>query len=233
MNPLQRRTFTRPPIKSGTNPVAMTNDRQRGIVQAAKAKYPKEEGWIVTPGFLRVEQAISNGKPRYQFAVTKDSNSDTVTEVKLDRNDKFLVSHVGIFLMKRLSTLTGIEVLQTYPNVVAIPDDSTNFLCAHLEAFYNGFFGIQVGQTVYIEKMDTRRFRSVEEAIESATITKSSARENSGFVQLTPQFELDGDGKTLISIEAPIHASAKVANTVSNTTNYLVLMFRGFLITKR
>jgi hypothetical protein len=212
---------------------AMTNDRQREILRSTSDKYPKTEGWIVTPGFLRIEQAISNGKPVYKFSCQKDSNSDSVTEVKLDRNDKFKVSHIGLFLMKRLSTLTGIEVLQTYPNPTAIPDDSTNFLSAHLESFYNGSISIQVGQTVYIEKMDTRRFRCIEENVESASITKSSGRENSGFVELTPQFELDGDGKTIISLEAPVHASAKVANTVTNTTNYLVLMVRGFLITKR
>ena len=218
----------------GAKPQVISTDRNHEIFSRLASKFKlMDPSLIVTPGYLRIEQPIVNGKPRYTFPVTKDSNSDTVTEVKLDRNDRFVATHVGMFLMARLSTLLGVEVLQTYPNPTAIPDDSTNFYCAHLECFYNGYMGIQYGQTLYIEKMDTRRFRSVEEQIQSGSITKSSAREYSGFVQLTPQFELAGDGKTTIYLEAPVSGSAKVANTVANTTNYLVLMFRGYLVTKR
>lgn len=223
----------RPDQPSDKLPILMNGNRDAAIFAVLKRRFADQPGVIITPGYIRIEQAISNGKPRYQFSVTKDSNADTVTEVKLDRNDQFIATHTGLFLMKRLSTKTGGEVLQTYPNPTAIADDSTNFLCADLEAFYNGHLSVQVGQTIFIEKMDLRRFRSVEQNIESSSITKSSAGEFSGFSELTPQIELDGNGKSIIAIEAPIHSTAKVANTVSNTTNYLVLMFRGFLVTRR
>jgi len=211
--------------------VVISPDRMRSIFSGL-TKY-RNEGFITSPGFIRVEQAISNGKAVYAFPVTKDQNSDTVTERKLDRNDKFMVTHMGLFLMKRLSTKTGIEVLQTYPNILEFADVSSTFLGADLETFYNGNIGIKVGQTVYIEAMDTRKFRSVEDVQQSAATNKSSARENSGFIELTPQILLDGDQKNDISLTAPVHSSALVAHTTASTTNYLVWMARGFLITRK
>ncbi len=208
-------------------------DRNLAIFATLKKKYSAEKGVIITPGFIRIEQKILNGKPRYTFPVVKDSNSDTVTEVKLDRNDQFVATHTGLFIMARVSTLPGVEVLQTYPNPTAIPDVSTTFKIAHLECMYNGFLGVQVGQTIYIEKMDTRRFRFVGNTVESASNTKSSAGEYSGFSELTPQIEFQGDGKSIISLEAPVDSTALVANTAANTANYLVLMFKGFLVTRR
>lgn len=233
--------------------VTVTNDRERGIFAKVKQKW-EQEGRIATPGFLRIEQQIVNGKGRYQFAVTKDSNSDTVTEAKLDRNDKFLITHLGLFLMRRETALPGIEVLQTYPNPVVF-DYSTSSYAAHMEALYNGFLSIQVGQTVFIEKMDTRRFRVVPVTQKAAfaavdgtdgagaastlaiassmLIANSSANGFDGFIELTPQFEVDGDGKTALVIEAPVHSNAKVAATESGYTYQMVLMARGFLGTRR
>jgi hypothetical protein len=213
------------------NQVVISPDRSRSIYSGLE-KWRKE-GYIVSPGFVRVEQAIVNGKTVYTFPVTKDANSDTVTEEKLDRNDKFHVSHMGLFLMKRLSTKTGIEVLQAYPNILEFADVSSTFLGADLEVFYNGKLAVKVGQTVWIEKMDTRRFRSVEEVQQAAASTKSSAKEHSGFIELTPQILLDGNEKNEIKIEAPVHSSALVAHTTASTSNYLVMMFRGFLITRK
>lgn len=214
--------------KSG---VIISPDRMRSIFSSL-AKYRKD-GYITSPGYIRVEKAIVNGQTVYTFPVTKDQNSDTVTEEKLDRNDKFMVSHMGLFLMKRLSTKTGGEVLQTYPNIQEFADNSSTFLGADLEVFYNGKISIKVGQTVFVEKMDSRRFRSVEDVQQSSASTKSSAKENSGFVELTPQILLDGDQKNDITLSAPVHSTALVANTVASTTNYLVWMARGFLITRK
>lgn len=206
-------------------------DRKRSIYSFLNAKYGKTK--MITESFLRIEKSIANGTTNYDFSITKDTNSDTVTERKLDRKDMFHITHIGVFLMKRNSTKLGIEVLQTYPNPIVFPDDSTNFLGADLECFYNGSIQIKVGQTVYLEALDTRRFRAVEENIESSTITKSSAREYTGICELTPQLTLNGDQKTDVILTAPVASGAKVANTVANMTNYVVLFIRGFLITNK
>lgn len=211
-------------------PVVISPDRMRSIFTNLKSF--RDQGFITVPGFFRVESLIKNGQSKYSFPIQKDSNSDQLTESKLDRNDKFMLTHLGLFLMKRLTTKPGIEVLQTYPNIQEFADDSTNFLGADLEAFYNGHMSLKVGQTTFIERLDTRRFRAIEDTQQSSASTKSSARENSGFIEMTPQVMLEVDQKIEIAVEAPT-AFAKVQNTVANTNNYLVLVGRGFLITRK
>ena len=226
--------------------VVVSTDRHKGIFQKAQQEYAKD-GKIVVPGYLRIEQKIVNGKTKYDFAITRDSNSDSPTELKLDRNDLFKVTDVGLFLMRRDSTLIGHEVLQTYANYIAFPPVGSPFTFnpTHLESFYNGKLSLVVGQTKWIEGLDTRRFRYVGAQQESLTtdgntpptiinfIQQSSGDEKSGFIEMTPQITLDGNQKNQLSIEAPIASGHIVANTAANTNNYLVVVFRGLLITNR
>jgi hypothetical protein len=239
------------------NKTIVSTDRQRAIYAQALS-IAKSENRIVTPSHLRIEQTIANGKNKYIFSMTKDSNSDSVTEKKLDRNDKFLVTHVGMMLVKRLSTLKGGEVVQSYPNPVVFADDSTNFIGAHLEVLYNGKLSFAVGQVKWIEDLDTLSFRRVPDAQQTAAAfaainasgaeansaviaaaTKAILMANSGFslkdtlVELTPQITIDGDQKTEITIEAPVDANHKIANTVTNTSNIIVLFVKGFLLTRK
>lgn len=226
--------------------VVVSNDHERGIYQKTVDEH-KANGKMVIPGFLRIEQKIVNGKTIYTYPITRDSNSDTITELKLDRNDAFKVTHLGFFLMKRVNTLIGHEVLQTYPNYIRFPQNGSpiSFDPTHLDAFYNGKLGLSVGQTKWIEAMDTRRFRIVPQAQESFTtngntppslisyVAHSEQEEKTGFIDMTPQITLDGNEKNSLFVEAPIQAGHLVANTVANTDNFLVIIMRGLLITAR
>lgn len=215
---------------------AAGGDRSRSIYNNLDEKYP---GLIKTPGYIRIEKKIYNGQTKYDFICTRDGNADTVTENKLDRNDKFVVTHMGLFLMKRLSTLIGAEVLQSYPNEMVFADVSTDFIGEHLEAIYNGKLGLKVGQTNFIEGMDLRRFRNVPTAQEltfnstTSKVANSGQTEKTGFVEMTPQVTIDGNAKAMITIDAPVASSHKVAHTTSNTDNFIVLVLRGFLVTGR
>jgi len=239
------------------NPTAkgltVSTDRERAIFNRLSEKY-KQTGQIVTPGFVRIEKKIQNGNPKYDFQILRDTNSDFVTEQKLDRNDKFLATHLGILLMNRIFLIAGEggdtespigqEVLQTYPNAEVFESRA-----ADLEALYNGKLSIMVGQTKYVEALDTRRFRYVPTSqqiiagngatpteLNIAIIRQSEQHENSGFISLTPQIEFDGDQKNQITLEAPIDARHVIQNTGRGTLkgeSYLVLMMRGFLVTNR
>jgi hypothetical protein len=215
--------------------VVISTDRMRAVFERAKKDYAGQ-GKIIVPHYIRIEQAIANGRTKYSFQITKDTNSDTVTEQKLDRNDKFLATSIGLFLMKRLSTKTGNEVLYSFPNTKTLTefaDVSTTFLGKDLETFFNGFLSIKVGQTIYLEKFPTKKFREVGVTQQSDATTQNSSTGDSGFVDLTPQLLLDGDRKTDITLEAPVHSTSLPANTTASTTNYLVFMAFGFLITTR
>ncbi len=227
--------------------ITISTDRERAIFNRLAAA-EREKNKIVTPGFIRVEKLLQNGNPKMDFQVLRDTNSDSITEQKLDRNDKFLATHLGLFLMLRDPSITGAEVLQTYPNAEVFDamdgDDPTLYLrdARHLETIYNGKLSITVGQTKYVEALDTRRFRNVPTSqqitIEDATpvviskIGNSEQSEKTGFIDLTPQITFDGDQKNLITLEAPISGSHKIQSSTAPLA-YVVLVMRGFLITNR
>lgn len=210
--------------------VHVSTDMHRAIFDKIKEKHKDHS---VVPGFLRLEQKIQNGQQVYTFPLTVDTSA-TITEVRLNRNDKFHVVHVGLFLMARLSTKIGVEVLQTYPNQDVFANYSSTFIGTDLEAFYNGYISYRIGQVVEIDKLDTRQFRVVSYQQQQAAnnhILNSSSNDKDGYCMITPQITLDGDKNTAITLSAPIPSSALVANTNANTDNYLVMMMKGFLIT--
>lgn len=205
----------------------VTTDDTRAIYNAANEK-AKAEGLMATPGYLRIEKLIVGGQNRYQFSILKDSNSDSITERKLDRNDKFTITELGIFLMKRSSSTKGIEVLQTYPNATVFAASTGVLNPAHLEAIYNGNLSLSVASTKFIEGMDLNRFRMVPQLIQSASAANSQRSERDGFTKLTPQVTINGDVKTSFDIEVPTFAGMEVG-----TDCYLVLIARGFQITAK
>ena len=205
-------------------------DRNRAIFDRLAKQHP--DRWV-QPSFIRVEQVIKNGRPNIEFSVVKDTNSDSVTERKIDRNDKFVITHMGILLCKRVVGLEGVEVLHTFPNLIEFADDAENFKGAHLESIYQGSLSVSVGQTKYLEALDTLRFRHVPDTQKSAATNHSTFDIETGLVEFTPQILLDGSQKNSIVVNCPFPAGAKVQNTIANTSNLLVLFCRGYLLTKR
>lgn len=227
----------------------------RDMLQEAR-RMAKNDKLNFTPGEIRVEVAIANNKNLYNFNVQL-TGSETVTERKLDRNDLFFVTHYGLLLLKRLSTLTGHERLFSYPDRVEFADDSTNFIGQHLNVMYAGDFRVTIDNNVIIQRQATRDFMklpnrqgqaaayyAINAAGAEATSSVLAAASKSllvndpetdpfaGLVESNPNFILSGSNKNEISATIPVHASHKVANTVSNTTNYLVFIAKGLIASK-
>lgn len=226
-------------------PVLQIAERERGVYATAQQKFAGS-GQITTPGFLRMEQRIIKGKTKYIFKVTRDSNSDSETEQKLEINDKFMASQIGLFLIHRDENIVGAEVLCTFPDPTVFPVISGVSNPAHLEAIYNGKFSVVVGQTKYLEALDVRRFRcvpnqqAVVEVLSNDTppvklipAMLSEQHENSGFINLTPQIIFDGSAKNEIAIEIPVNANHEIITNVANHNYYMVMIMRGFLGTNR
>lgn len=209
--------------------VVSTPDRNRAIFDRLKKEHV---GALVQPSFIRVEQVIKNGRPVIDFSVVKDNNSDSVTERKLDRTDKFVITHLGVFLAKRVVGQEGIEVLHTFPNVIEFAAGAA-FDAKFLEAIYQGNLSVGVGQTKYLEALDLLRFRHVPETQKSAATNHSSFNIDEALVEFTPQILLDGSQKNSLTVQYPLPANAIVQNDNANTNNLLVLFARGYLIAKR
>ena len=183
---------------------------------------------VPSPSYLRVEQALSNTSGKYLFDIKKNGN-ETATERKLDRNDLFVVTRIGVYLHKEDTTKIGLNSLQTYPNTTYFGTQS-GFTVAHLETIYNGFLSLKVGQKVNIESLSMQVFRYVSTSQESSSIGKSEFNVSEYTYQGAEDIMLYGTRSIEINVEFPTYTGMQIAATAANTKHKLVFHPYGFLL---
>lgn len=211
-------------------------DRERAIYTGLRKKAPNN---IITPSFIRLEQQLSSGQGQYQFQIGKNVGNPSATEVRLDLNDAFVATKLGIYLLNDDLTLPGHSALQTFPSPVAFPAEASNVDPTHLEAFYNGFLRVKVADVVYAETMATRKFRIVrttQQDVAAATPPPSAklsgAEGYDGLQNLTPQFIFQGQAKNELTLYVPANSTQEVQYKTAATRIKVVWYMEGFLITQ-
>jgi len=201
--------------------------RDRSIWKTVMQKAKELNGGIPSPSYLRIEQTLNNTKSRYDFNL-KAIGGEAVTEVKLDRNDLFVVSDIAVYLLCQTDAKIGKDVLQSYANKVIFaaangfdPDD--------LETIYNGFFTLKIGSTVNIEKMSMQNFRFVPQTQQSSTSNKSQYTLIEASFKLGSLLYLYGTMDINATIEIPTFNGIQIAAVTSGITNKIVFHPYGYL----
>ena len=207
----------------------MNSTRHRQIFNALVKKYGKD--MVPSPGFLRVEQILSNNKGSYRFPI--DTNSgQSQTELKLDRNDLFVVTDLAFYLLKEVSAMPGLNVLQTYPNetefaaVVGPPA----FTPGHLEAIYNGRFSLKIATKVNIEAMSMHAFRYVPETQQSGATNKSEYSLDKAAYPLGSILYLKGNMDIEVKVEFNTFAGIAIEAVTAGQAHKIVFHPYGYLI---
>lgn len=198
--------------------MAKSSAYTRKLFEAAKAKYKVAPA----PHYLRAEQIITNDKSSYLFNF-KTTNDDLRTESKLDPNDLFIVTGLGMFLERETVGLEGSGVLVSYPNQIETTD-ATKFNPKHLEAFYNGYFQITTGQTVTIEKLPSLLFRNVPDQ-EQGKFNLDELLYAGG-----EDIMFDGGKTQNVKLEIPTFANILVASEDAKYRNKVVLFAFGYIL---
>lgn len=211
-------------------------DRMRAIYTGLRRKAPKN---IITPSFIRLEQQVQSGQGVYQFQIAKNVGNPSPTEVRLDLNDAFMATHLGIYLMNNDLTLPGHAQLVTFPDGLVFPAEAGNVTTSHLEAFYNGFLKVKVADVVYAESIATRKFRvvrttqtSVAGATPPPNALVAEAYGLDGLFELTPQFTFQGQAKNILELDIPANSTQQVQYKTAATRITVVWYMEGFLITQ-
>ncbi len=198
---------------------------------------------IIVPSYLRVETELKDGINVYEFDITK-ARDDLSVERKLDKNDEFVITHLGVFIYEQVIAEIGRGVLQTYPNAKHF----TNVLAgdiADLELVYNAEMSIKVGNVVFLPNFPCNLFRKVprtqEGVVTSGTIDASNVIVNTlqlhseweasdGLYPIEPTIKLSGQGSNEIKIELPNFTNAVLSNPDAATKNMVVFRPIGFVI---
>lgn len=188
---------------------------------------------IVSPSTIRMEAYLVNGKAEYEFFTRKLGNESS-TERKLNEQDAFRLTDVGIFLMQEPTAVAGIGVLQTYPNPIMFPNETGFAQTLHLEHIYNGDLVVKIGDTTYVPGMSVRDCRVVGTAQQTNASTNRSERHpGEGFVSFTPQFTLRGRENNSLKLVVPANSNQKVESDSANSGYKIkvVMILKGFVIT--
>jgi len=207
-------------------------DREEAIYRRLKKLAPNN---IITPSYLRMEKLLSSGQSVYSFDIGEGVNNPRVTERRLNLNDAFMATHIGIYLLNASATLPGGRPLATFPSYKIFPAEANNVETEDLECLYNGFLRVKVADVVYAESMATRKFRYVpttqDEETDPPTVL-SGVSGLDGLWPLTPQFTFQGQAKNQLELHVPCNSTQQVQYVTSTDRIYAVWYMEGFLITQ-
>lgn len=200
-------------------------NRDRQIYNTLLKKYP---GQIISPDFLRIEQELKNTTGSYVFPIETTSGQG-IMERKLDRNDLFVITGLGIFLLAETEATPGAGVLQTYPNQIVFPA-AAGFNPDHLEAIYNGKLSLKIQSKVNIEGMSMQHFRVVPETQQSAATNKSQFSIERAAYQLGTLINLKGTMNVEVKVEFNTFNAMQIAAVAAGVKHKIVFHPFGYLI---
>lgn len=229
-----------------------TKQDLRIIVDECKSKYG-----IVSPSFLRSEIPITdNGLSKATFQILNPNTvGDRKTEKKLDRNDDFLITEIGIFLMKEDSAAMYIQKKFSYIDPVVFADNSTTFVGSHLAAIYLGRLRMIANTKVLVDGIPGDQFlkepyrqqqagayyainasgaEATASVLAAANKTQNVANNGSepgdGFLSVVPQYLIHGKDTLELYHEFPNNGALKIKHTLSTNINFIVFEARGYLL---
>jgi len=213
---------------------------QRQKFDELQSKF-KSYGVEVQPSYLRYEAQLQNGVNHYPFAF-EPSATDSATEKKLNKNDAFYITGIGLFWIATGTVGTGDTAVVVNKATAPLHTFASNVDgSASLEAVYNGFFRLTTGSKVNIENLSNQNFKYVPQRINAG-----------GTAIATPQFQLEkalfgsiadimlaGTKSHQLSVDIPaVPTTVPLVPTsiqdngvaMATPTVSLVLMFHGFLM---
>lgn len=186
---------------------------------------------IATPSYLRVEQTLQNNLSQYTFDILRGSG-DTPVEVKLDKNDVFICTHIGMYIVQYVA-VAGIVtkwtgILQTYPNSSELTGPTTP---RDINALYNGSWSISVGRVKFFDKYPASLLFRAAETQQSSASNYSSREYAEGAASIDPLAILSGSANNEIKLNVPIGTAAlAIADQGLTSVTKVVFHPYGFLV---
>lgn len=185
---------------------------------------------VLSQSYLRSEVAMSTSTTSYHIPVlvndTQNGNA-FATENRLNLQDAFVVSSIGIFVSAPAASTTTAFPYFTYPNAQTF---STVGAATALYNLYNGSMSITVNNRQIVPAWDIYRHLYVPQTQQaSATGTNTAIDQNDaaeyGYYPVEPNLVLVGSKNNQISLNLP----SAIGTLQASTAPRIVVIFRGIL----
>ncbi len=170
----------------------------------------------LTQGFLRVSQALVVGQTLYQFPILVNETQLGIfnTETRLNQQDSFVLSELGIFVSAPASAADATYRLQTYPNTQVF----TGANAAALQSIYNGSLSLTINNDILIPKWDLFRHLVINETQQTAALGAGSPNDKiigaiDGFYPVEPNIVFIGSKNNVLQVQLPVGVTAIQANS--------------------
>lgn len=203
----------------GMNSIAarMVFDNAKAAIQRA---FPDKPGILnqvkLTQGSLRFAQAMTVGTTLYQFPILVNETQLGIfnTEKRLNQQDSFVISELGVFVSVPASGTSAAYRLQTYPNQVLFTAANANAL----KALYNGNLSLTINNDILIPNWDLMRHLVIPRTQQTDALGAASPDDNingkeDGFYPVEPNVVLIGSKNNVLNIQLPVGLTAIAANS--------------------
>lgn len=206
----------------GINSIAarMVYDNARSLLAAA---FPGQNpsNFKCTQSYLRLELALSTAITNYQFQIlNQTTGAQFNTEQRLNLQDSFVISSLGVFLALPTGATDTTFELDTYPSPVKYAQD------VPMTTLYNGQLQIKINNDVVVPAWDIQqhfyRPQTQLTAAANSPLDQKRLAEDS-MIAVEPNIIAIGSKNTQISIVLPTAMTAVDANS------RVVLLMRGVL----
>jgi hypothetical protein len=182
--------------------------------------------FIITPFFIRLEQALSATKSKYTFSFYENQGSDRQQEIKLNRNDLFMMTHASLCLAKQDTTAGdyGNYLPHSFPDpnyFAGLSGGVNEFEC--LNTVYNGKLNFLTKPVQRIENFSTVPFlkipqtQTVLQAGSQLNDEPAEFRLNDVLVDLQPNLILSGQENHQVELELGAGTTTLIAGGVNNS----------------
>lgn len=204
---------------------------------------------IINPSTLRLEAELKASINSYKFKAVEGS-SDGDLEVKLERNDAFVITHIALGIRKQ----NKVSVPAKHANYPVLHHADANYFVGAqggvteaecLEALFNGTLSVSTSPIERLSDFLTNHFKVVPnrghiiasgDQIGDEQSEYGGSLAKRGFVRLQPQMVLNGgdNNEVELKIGAGVNALIKggvaADGSATDETNVVVVMLHGYKI---
>jgi len=184
---------------------------------------------ILSQSYLRSEVAMSTSTTSYHVPIlVNDSQNGNAfaTENRLNLQDAFVVSSIGVFVARPAAATTTAFQYFTYPNAQQF---STAGAADALYNLYNGSMSVVVNNRQIIPSWDLYRHLFVPQTQQGAASTATTIDQNDGtefgYYPAEPNIVFVGSKNNQISLNLP----SAIGTLQATTAPRIVVIFRGIL----
>lgn len=177
----------------------------------------------LTQSYVRVEQALVAGQTLYTFPVLANQGATFNTEQRLNLQDSFVVSSIGVFLGLPTSATDAAYKLFSYPNFFFFAANA-----APAQALYNGKLNIAVNNNTILPAWDIQRHWCTTDVQQNAAVAAAVFQDKyngseDGYYPCEPNIVLVGSKNYQVTIQLP--AGLVTVSALSR----VAIVFRGIL----